>query len=453
MAMVDPRRVQKLNDSAVGAGPVVYVMAREERVNDSWPLLYAQQQALARNVPLLVLFVVAPMFLKGSSRHNDWMIASLKEVEIGLAKYNIPFFVRTGQWAETVCAFVAEEKVGEVVFDFNPLQPVRSWREDAAKKIAVETSVVDGRNIVPCFVASQKAEFAAYTFRPRVTKQLPEFLTAVPKLKVMASTVSAPNIDWPTVAAYRQCEPVPLSPHFVPGEAAGASMLRSFIENRLEGYASRRNDPNAEGVSHLSPYLRWGNLSAQRVALAVREAEAPKADKEAFLEELIVRRELADNYVYYTNAYATVAGAHAWAQKTIAEHAHDTREYVYTYAQFRDGKTHDPLWNAMQHQLLLEGKMHGWCRMYWAKKILEWTPDAQTAIDVALQLNDTYELDGRDSNGVAGVMWSVAGVHDRAWNERPVFGKIRYMNFAGAKRKFDVAGYIAKYEGNNTLFT
>jgi len=445
--MVDSRRVQSLNEQTVGTGPVLYVMAREQRVADNWALLYAAEQAVARDVPLLVLFALAPMFNNGSARHNEWMVASLQEVAANLTRQQIPFYIRTGDWVETVLHFVQEYHIGEVVFDFNPLEPVRSWREKAAARLACQAAVVDARNVVPCFVASQKAEFAAHTFRPKLTKLLKDFLTQFPALPTVPTySAKVPAIDWQLVRDYRQCdyqEPVPTI--YTPGEAAAIAMLDDFITHRLDGYATKRNDPTVVGVSNLSPYLRWGNISAARVALAVQAALAPRADKEAFLEELIVRREVAENYVYYTPAYDTCAGAHAWAQKTLDEHRTDKREYIYTYEQFRAGKTHDELWNAMQRQLITEGKMHGWCRMYWAKKILEWTASPETAIVVALTLNDHYELDGRDSNGVTGVMWSICGVHDRAWTERPVFGKIRYMNFAGAKRKFPVAQYIAQY--------
>ncbi len=206
-------------------------------------------------------------------------------------------------------------------------------------------------------------------------------------------------------------------------------------------------------VSHLSPYLHFGHLSAQRVALHVRAAAAPRDDKEAYLEELIVRRELADNFCHYNPKYDTVAGAHAWAQQTIAEHVGDAREYVYTRTQFEAGQTHDSLWNAAQLQMVTDGKMHGFMRMYWAKKILEWTPDVQTAITTALFLNDKYELDGNDPNGVVGVMWSVCGVHDRAWSNRPVFGKVRYMNHSGCKRKFDIKAYEAQHLPGAVLFS
>lgn len=447
---VDARRTLTLNDKPAAHGPVLYVVAREQRVSDNWALLYAAEKANERRVPLLVLFALGPMFQNGSARHNEWMVASLHELSENLAERGIPFFLEMGAWASVVTAFALRHAVGEVVFDFNPLEPVRSWRETAAAALAVKATVVDARNSIPCWQASPKAEFAAYTFRPKVHRQLPEFLTTFPKLTVAVPfTGTVPAIDWDAVRAFRQCEYTESLPTtYTPGEAAGKAILRDFVAHRLHGYASRRNDPTVDGVSGLSPYLRWGNLSAQRVALTVREADAPKEDRDAFLEELIVRRELSDNYVYYTNGYDTFEGAHAWAKETLNQHRSDPREYTYTYAEFAESRTHDPLWNAMQRQLVLEGKMHGWCRMYWAKKILEWTKSPEEAISVALRLNDYYELDGRDSNGVVGVMWSVAGVHDRAWTERPVFGKIRFMNFAGAKRKFDVNAYIERYSGS-----
>ena len=431
-------------------------MAREQRVCDNWALLYAAEQAKKRQAPLLVLFALGPMFNEGSRRHNDWMVVSLKEVEKNLAAKHIPFYIELGEWTDVIPAFAAAHHVGEVVFDFNPLQPVRAWRNAASAVLAMRTVEVDARNIIPCWQASDKAEFAAYTFRPKVHRQLSEFLTNFPPLSAASPPYNGPTSthDWSVVAAYRNVSvEAPLPAWIAPGEAAAQAMLTQFLNERLAGYAARRNDPNEQALSNLSPYLRWGNISAQRVALAVEAVRGvPRDDKEAFFEELIVRRELSDNFVYYTKAYDTLEGAHQWAQTTLSEHDKDEREYTYTLEQFEQAKTHDELWNAMQVQMVQEGKMHGWCRMYWAKKILEWTASPQEAITIALTLNDRYQLDGRDSNGVVGVMWSIAGVHDRAWTERPVFGKIRYMNFNGAKRKFDVAAYIERYTDTNTLF-
>ncbi len=162
------------------------------------------------------------------------------------------------------------------------------------------------------------------------------------------------------------------------------------------------------------------------------------------MEELIVRRELSDNFCFYNSDYDQFSGFPEWAQKTLNEHRGDKREFIYSLEQFEHGKTHDDLWNAAQLQMVLTGKMHGYMRMYWAKKILEWTGSPEDALEIAIHLNDKYELDGRDTNGYVGVAWSIGGVHDRAWQERPVFGKIRYMSYAGCKRKFDVSTFIEK---------
>ncbi|MFN3188557.1 MAG: deoxyribodipyrimidine photo-lyase [Candidatus Paceibacteria bacterium] len=454
---VDVRRVRILNDAQDRLkGPVVYVMAREQRVKNNWALLYALEQANTHKVPLLVLFAVGPMFNDGSSRHNEWMIKSLQDVESDLKKFEVPFFVRCGVWSKTVCGFAHEYEAEQLVLDFNPLEPVRSWRDELVALFPKVSIVeVDARNIVPCWMASDKAEFSARTIRPKIKKLLPEFLVPYPRLTSpkVSYNKAVPKIDWAEVRKYRQSDySISVPTTYIPGTTAGEKMVKDFINNRLKGYATRRNNPNvSDGVSHLSPYLRWGNISAQAVALAVETAEAQRSDKVAFLEELIVRRELSDNFCFYTENSTKVAGAHAWAQKTIKEHSRDKREYIYTLKEFETQKTHDLLWNAAQRQMMEEGKMHGFLRMYWAKKILEWTPDAQTAIDIALYLNDKYSLDGRDSNGVVGVMWSICGVHDRAWNERPVFGKIRYMNYAGCKRKFKVKEFEARYGQKNRL--
>lgn len=447
--MVDERRVQSKNINQAGSGPVVYVMAREQRVADNWALLYAKEQAAQRGVPLAVLFALGPMFCSGTARHNAWMVESLKNVQRDLSKLNIPFFIEIGEWKQVIPAFVTKHNVGEVVFDFNPLQPVRGWRDEVVSKVDCKVVEVDARNIIPVWEASDKLEFAAHTIRKKIHRRLGEFLTDFPEVdkQILDWSGAVPAVDWDAVASYREfAVDAPVPDTFTPGSAAGMRMLQDFIDNRLVGYNERRNDPNADGVSHLSPYLRWGNISAQRVALEVQRLSGiPGEDKEAFLEELIVRRELTDNYVHYNPNYKLVAGAHEWAQKTIRAHEGDTREYIYTLKEFEQGKTHDDLWNAAQTQMVQEGKMHGYLRMYWAKKILEWTPDTQTAIDTALTLNDRYNLDGRDSNGVVGVMWSICGVHDRAWGERDVFGKIRYMNYNGCKRKFDVPTFVEKY--------
>lgn len=227
------------------------------------------------------------------------------------------------------------------------------------------------------------------------------------------------------------------------GTSAALKVLDRFVRQRLKGYAVQRNRPELEGTSHLSPYLHFGHLGPHTVALAVKNADAPRPDRDAFLEEMIVRRELAVNFVRYNPHYDTLASAEPWARKTLAEHRKNERAHAYTEKQLENAETRDPLWNAAQRQMITSGWMHGYLRMYWAKKILEWSPTAEFAYEIAVRLNDRYELDGRDPNGYAGVAWAIGGKHDRAWGpERPVYGKIRYMSYASTSRKFDSKAYI-----------
>lgn len=253
--------------------------------------------------------------------------------------------------------------------------------------------------------------------------------------EVIAAGAGVPEVSWCT-----------------PGEDAALAALTGpsgfLTKARLSRYADKRNDPSVpDALSNLSPYLHFGQLAPQRAALeASKHRSAHKASVEGFLEELVVRRELADNYCHYVENYDSLDAAYEWARQTLEVHAADPRDHIYTRAQFEAGQTHDKLWNAAQKEMVATGKMHGYIRMYWAKKILEWTPSPAEALAVSIWLNDKWELDGRDPNGYVGCMWSVAGIHDQGWGERPVFGKIRFMNFAGCKRKFDVDKYCARVD-------
>lgn len=459
LLLVDARRTRTRNNRPVGDGPVVYWMQREQRAEDNWALLYAAEQAAARTVPLVVVFNLVEKFGETTLRHYDFMFRGLAQTEAALRGQGVGFHLLRGEPAATLPEFVEKYGVGEVVTDFNPLRFTERWRADVAKQVSVQLSEVDAHNIIPCWQASSKAEFAAHTFRPKVHRLLPEYLvefSSLPKRPAATGALTGDAVDWETLVAEVVTDrSVPAVAWLTPGTQAAHTVLEHFLSEQLNSYPEDRNDPTKDGLSNLSPYLHFGQLAPQTVALAVKGKRGVQSDaKDAYLEELIVRRELTDNYCFYTEHYDRIEGAHAWAQETIKEHENDEREYVYERAELEAGETHDELWNAMQAQMVREGKLHGWCRMYWAKKILEWSPSHQTAIDRALYLNDRYELDGTDPNGIVGVMWSICGVHDRAWTERPIFGKIRYMNYNGATRKFDVAAYIARYRGGSrSLFT
>jgi deoxyribodipyrimidine photo-lyase len=288
-------------------------------------------------------------------------------------------------------------------------------------------------------------EYAAYTIRPKINRKLNEFLTPFPELVKHPYTadISTPPFGWsPTSDGLDTAETGNINTFWKSGERAALSRLNSFLSERLPEYNDQRNDPAKDGQSGLSPYLHFGQLSAQRVALEAQRYDADIAAQESFLEELIIRRELSDNYCYYNDSYDSIEGFPQWAQKTLDEHRNDPRPYLYDIGVLENAETHDALWNAAQMEMVVTGKMHGYMRMYWAKKILEWSLSVEVAMSHAIYLNNKYELDGNDPNGYAGIAWSLGGVHDRAWQEREIFGKIRYMNYAGCKRKFSVPEYV-----------
>jgi deoxyribodipyrimidine photo-lyase len=271
---------------------------------------------------------------------------------------------------------------------------------------------------------------------------LPEFLTEFPEIPTGRGGQSQ-AMDWQGISRSIEADlhvgPVKMAP----GEKVARKQLTDFLD-RIEGYPEDRNDPNKNGQSGLSPWLHMGHLSAQRVLLELAKEDPSPEAKKAFQNEVLVWREVAENYCAYNQNYDSLQGAREWAQKSHEERRQDPREALYTYEQFERGETYDDLWNAAQWEMVNTGKMHGYMRMFWAKMILAWTPSVEVAIETAIKLNDRYSIDGNDSNGYAGIMWSLCGVHDRAWFDRPVFGKIRYMNRNGCERKFDVKTYIRK---------
>lgn len=508
------KRILMVNDKPIiEEGAVVYWMNRECRVHDNWAFIYAREQAESRKVPLVVVYNLVPNFLGGIRRQWDFKVRGLEEVDLQLKKMHIPFFLvvekvsmkshiskrvvcvsdsesSMSDFTQSIFSDVCGIPVGEIVTDFSPVKEMRAWTEALVLKSKVKTTVIDAHNIVPVHVASSKREFGAYTIRPKIHALLKEFLDEFPhnyssyefQNTNLVQLVKDEAIEWEKIRAIYSSHLKSTVSDFdtpvdwiIPGETHATKALHGFITKGLSKY-HERNNPNIQAQSNLSPYLHYGQLAPQRVALDVWKDSGVKdiqvlmhefknaagidemkkgdsaslfhsktANHSAFLEELIVRRELADNFCFYTNAYDTVEAFPEWSKKNIHETKDDVREYVYTYHQFELAKTHDALWNAAEMQLLKTGKMHGYLRMYWAKKILEWTPDVQTALDIAIRLNDTYELDGRDPNGYAGIAWSIGGVHDRAWFKRPVFGQIRYMNEKGCRNKFDVDSYIKKW--------
>ena len=440
-------RVSEEKKGELKSAPVVYWMQRDQRVNDNWALIYAKKRAEELGSHVVVVFNLVPGFLGAAIRQYGFMIKGLMEVESRLAGLNIPFHITLGNPAEEVAEFAGNINASHIITDFNPLRIAGQWKKELQERINIPFYVVDAHNIVPVKEASGKLEFAAYTIRPKILKKLNEFLDVFPPLPKQENVAGTQKINWDKL--YKSLKinfDVKEVDWIKPGESAALEMMNSFFDERLRDYGEERNDPNKNVLSNLSPYLHFGHISAQRIVLESYKHGSHHVEAlNSFREELIIRRELADNFCYYNKNYDTFQGFHEWAQKTLNEHRKDKREYLYELEQFENAQTHDDLWNAAQVEMVTTGKMHGFMRMYWAKKILEWSRTPEEALEYAIFLNDKYELDGRDPNGYVGCAWSIGGVHDRAWTERPVYGKIRYMNYNGCKRKFDVNSYIEKY--------
>jgi deoxyribodipyrimidine photo-lyase len=442
--LLDRRRALNAATAPSDGRCVLYVMSRDQRTVDNHALLAAQRHAIAGELPLVVAFVVYPRPHGRAREHYAFMLDGLDDVDADLAAHDIPFVIRVAREGplRALPSLVSERRPAAIYVDFSPLRGPRGLRSALATGVDVPVFEVDTHNIVPAWIASDKQESAARTIRPKIHAQLRRFLVAPPPLLShpfgLQHGLKSESLSSVRRAVLPSLPSNGTSIAAVPGQIAAARALRSFVSDRLDGYAVRRNDPTVDGLSGLSPYLHFGQLASLRAVLT-----APHAD--ALIEEMVVRKELSDNFCLYQPSYDSLAGAAPWARRTLAAHGRDARDYVYSYAQLERAETHDDAWNAAQRQMTRTGKMHGYMRMYWAKKILEWSPSADSAIETAVRLNDFYEIDGADPNGYVGVMWSIAGVHDRAWAERPVFGQIRYMNEAGLRRKFKIDQYIAQF--------
>ena len=444
---------------------IAYYMQRDNRIKDNWAYIYAQNCAVEQKLPLLVINeIYFPEHEPSATlRTLEFKIAGLKAVSKECKRLNVKFELLIGsnnyRKKSALTRFLKTNenyKIKELVVDFSPLKPFRkTFLEKLIKFLKNEgngyfkdfttLTQVDAHNVVPVWEASNKREYAARTIRPKITAKLGTFLKNFPELtplehKFESKTAKIDCESYQSLFKNTVDQSVKTSDLYQPGPEAGLAMLNDFINNRMkkEGYSTNRNNPTKPGaLSNLSPWLHHGQISSQKCAMEIKKSsnKNKKEDIDAFIEEAIVRSELSDNFCYYCDDYDNLKGGYDWAQNSLDLHREDEREYLYTLKELDKSKTHDNLWNAAQKQLVHEGKMHGFLRMYWAKKILEWTASPEQALSFSLHLNDRYSLDGNDSNGFTGCMWSIVGVHDNGWPERKVFGKIRFMNYDGCKRK------------------
>ena len=450
--VTDPR-IRVRRDGTVPSRPrcVVYWMQRSQRGRGNPALDTAIAAANALDLPLAVHFGLPPGYPRANARHYSFLLDGLAGTARDVESRGACFVFRPYP-DHSLLRFCDEVTPALVIGDENPLREPESWREHASRSLRVPFWTVDSDVIVPtCHF--DREEYAARTIRPKIQRLLRRYLKPLRRTKCRvpfppsARPRSAPLEARDLLASLpidRSAEPVR---GVTGGTAAGLRTLRRFLTATLPRYHEDRNRPDVDRTSRLSAYLHFGHLGPHEIARAVRRAKAPRAAKEAFLEELIVRRELAVNFVARNPRYDRLECGEPWALRTLSRHARDRRERIYSEDALASGATSDPLWNAAQREMVLTGRMHGYLRMYWAKRLLDWTPYPSEAYRIAVALNDRYQLDGRDPNGYAGIAWSICGKHDRPWPpERPVLGFIRPMTASGAARKFDVEATIARVE-------
>ncbi len=429
-------------------------MQRAQRGVDNHAIDLAVKVADVLGLPVVVYFAGISNFPHANLRHYVFLNQGLRDVEADLAERNIAFVLRNAPHEDHQKLF-ADVGAAIVIGDENPMREPERWRKHLASVLKIPFWTVDTDVVVPSKLI-EKAQYGAYTIRPRLYRLLPEYLHPYENLKAShewhkPKGFHADSVHEDMTKGWKDLDrSVGPAEAWTGGTHAALKRLKRFTGTMLKDYDTQRNHPEVDGTSAMSPYLHYGHIGPMTIALAV-DAAAKKdhslqTARDSYFNELIAWRELAVNFVKYTPNYDTADCAENWAKQTIAEHAKDERERLYTLKQLEQAETYDDLWNAGQLQMVHHGWMHNYLRMYWAKKILEWTPDVATAVKYAVHLNDKYELDGRDPNGYAGIAWSMLGKFDRAWFERPIFGKIRYMSGASTGKKFDSKRYIRQMQ-------
>jgi deoxyribodipyrimidine photo-lyase len=433
-------------------GYVLYWAQMNRRVESNHALAYAVEVANGLNLPVLFYEGLTCSYPNANDRFHTFLLEGAPGTARRLQALGIGyvFHLRRCRGDANNAFYRLAADAAAVVTDDYPVFVARDHNRSVPQKLTIPYYAVDSSCIVPMGHFT-KQEYAAHTIRPKIRKVLDECLQPVktPRMKrrftsalpALHTSVTKSNIA-ELVADCEIDHSVPPSTGYRGGRDEAERRLRYFLENNLRRYAKLNREPSAHATSELSPYLHFGHISSLEVALAVRDYAAEhKLIADEFLEQLIVRRELAFNFARFSPTLDSLDALPNWAQATLAKHAGDRRDPVYTCEQFERAATHDALWNATQTELLTRGVIHGYYRMYWGKKILEWSATPQEALATMIYLHDRYALDGRDPNTYTNILWCF-GLHDRPWSERKIFGMTRYMNLEGMKRKTDVDAYI-----------
>jgi deoxyribodipyrimidine photo-lyase len=441
--VIEPERIQPLNDRPVNeAGRyVLYWMQASQREACNPALEHACALSRRFRKPLLVYFGLFACYPGANHRHFAFLLEGLRETRTALARRDLRLVVLA--CSPEAGAIALGRRAAAVVTDRGYLRHQTEWRAVAAAALPCPLVQVEGDAVVPVDIVSVKEEYAAAMIRKKIMSRCDRFMIPLKRVTAFAAwigpvrgeiDITAPGL----LARLKAPGGVTPSAAFHGGYAEARRRLTDFVRHRLPEYGFGSNDPTADLCSGLSPYLHFGQIAPVELAAAVIKAGGHGAA--AFVEQLIVRRELALNFARYNPHYDSPACLPGWAARTLAAHAGDRRPYRYSLEELESARTHDPYWNAAQRQVTRSGHMHNYMRMYWGKKVIEWTGSVRDAWEILVFLNDKYELDGRDPNGYAGIAWCF-GKHDRPWAERPVFGTVRYMNARGLERKFDIIRY------------
>ena len=447
-------RVKALNDGKFNENGkfVIYWMSQSHRANFNHSLEFAIELSNAYRKPLLVYFPITDRYKYSNARYYKFMLDGILEAKKFIEERGIKFVIEKVDDIKQRVVEISRDAFA-LITDKAYLKFFRRLNQYVAGKLDIPVYEVESDVCVPVEIASDRLEPYAFGFRKKIYSIMDAFIVELKPREVKIKSVSLDfgigeltlkdsleildilNID----------KNVSLSP-FVGGYSQARKYLEEFIERKLHKYKDFRSHPELDYQSNLSPYLHFGQISPIEVVLEVLSKYGKDENVDSFFNELIVWRELARNFCYYNPNYNHYEGIPDWAKETLEEHKKDRREYIYTLEELESAKTHDEYWNAAQLELLKTGKMHNYMRMYWCKKIIEWTDDPKQAFDIACYLNDKYELDGRDPNGYAGISWCF-GTHDRPWKERKIFGKVRYMSASGLEAKFDIKKYVEKVKG------
>ena len=445
--MIQPTRIQPLNETPEDpAGAyVLYWLGLAQRAVFNPALEHAIDLANERRLPVLVCYGIAEGFPEVNARHWTFMMEGTAEIGPALAARGIGFVPCRASPVETALHYAQQAAL--VVCDRNYLNPIKRFYADFVARAPCRVVQVEGDVVVPVQTASVKHEYAARTLRPRITRLLAEYVVPLQPRDVHHRFTAPvePTLDLsdiPKLVADLKCDQsVRPVRRFKGGTSQAQARMDRYFAGPFRSYGAERGKPEAGAASHMSPYLHFGQVSPVAVALAVKGASVgDDADRTAYLEELIVRRELAMNHAFYTPNYDDYACLPDWCRKTLDAHRGDKRPYLYSRAQFEAGETHDRYWNAAMTEMRETGYMHNHMRMYWGKKIVEWSASPEEAWDTVLRLNNRYFLDGRDANSFTNVGW-LFGLHDRPWGPQPVYGNVRSMS-QNSLKKFDADGYL-----------